>query len=159
MDARGKTPVQRAIAAAYHSNLGLGDRPTIPVRPRAKPSLHTLESSDEKFLMRLVSTTKTCGEPKTGNCACVSVRRDTRFGLIRNFKVGYYPRDNFVALARQSYASGTWRGEIARRFPEGKTMCHDVPPLLLAGVGIGSVALILALFNAWTCFSSRPVAC
>ncbi|TAP27128.1 glycosyltransferase family 2 protein [Arthrobacter sp. S41] len=144
MDARGKTPVQRAIAAAYHSKFGFGGPAYHSGAPEGEAESAYLGIFRREVFDEVGFYDENMWRAQDWEL-CLRIRQaGHKVWFDPELKVGYYPRDNFVALARQSFASGTWRGEIARRFPEGKSLRHDIPPLLLAGVGIGSVALILA---------------
>lgn len=155
MDARGRTPVQRAIAAAYHSKFGFGGPAYHSGAPEGEAESAYLGIFRREVFDEVGFYDENMWRAQDWEL-CLRIRQaGHKVWFDPELKVGYYPRDNFVALARQSYASGTWRGEIARRFPEGKTLRHDIPPLLLAGVGIGSVALILAPLTRGRV--SRPV--
>ncbi len=155
MDARGKTPVQRAIAAAYHSKFGFGGPAYHSGAPEGEAESAYLGIFRREVFDEVGFYDENMWRAQDWEL-CLRIRQaGHKVWFDPELKVGYYPRDNFVALARQSFASGTWRGEIARRFPEGKSLRHDIPPLLLAGVGIGSVALILAPLTRGPV--SRPV--
>lgn len=155
MDARGKTPVQRAIAAAYHSKFGFGGPAYHSGAPEGEAESAYLGIFRREVFDEVGFYDENMWRAQDWEL-CLRIRQaGHKVWFDPELKVGYYPRDNFVALARQSFASGTWRGEIARRFPEGKSLRHDIPPLLLAGVGIGSVALILAPLTRGRV--SRPV--
>ena len=46
-------------------------------------------------------------------------------------KVTYYPRDNWTALARQFFNTGTWRGALTRQAPGQSAIRYWIPPLLV----------------------------
>lgn len=144
MDARGRTPVQRAIAAAYHSKFGFGGPAYHSGAPEGEAESAYLGIFRREVFDEVGFYDENMWRAQDWEL-CLRIRQaGHKVWFDPELKVGYYPRDNFKALARQSYASGTWRGEIARRFPEGKSMRHDMPPALLAGVITGTVALIAA---------------
>jgi len=144
MDARGRTTVQRAIAAAYHSKFGFGGPAYHSGAPEGEAESAYLGIFRREVFDEVGFYDENMWRAQDWEL-CLRIRQaGHKVWFDPELKVGYYPRENFKALARQSYASGTWRGEIARRFPEGKSLRHDIPPLLLAGVGLGSVALIVA---------------
>jgi len=147
MDARGRTPVQRAIAAAYHSKFGFGGPAYHSGAPEGEAESAYLGIFRREVFDEVGFYDENMWRAQDWEL-CLRIRQAGRkVWFDPELKVGYYPRDTFKALARQSYASGTWRGEIARRFPEGKSLRHDIPPLLLAGVSLGSVALAVAPFT------------
>ncbi|MFJ2617826.1 glycosyltransferase family 2 protein [Glutamicibacter sp. NPDC087344] len=144
MDAKGKTPVQRAIAAAYHSKFGFGG----PAYHSGAPEGEAESAYLGIFRREVFETVGLYNEDMWRAQdweLCMRIRQaGFKVWFDPELKVGYYPRDNFRALIRQSYASGTWRGEIARRYPEGKSLRHDLPPLLLLGVTTGVLATAVA---------------
>ncbi|NAZ17488.1 glycosyltransferase [Glutamicibacter soli] len=146
MDAKGKTPIQRAIAAAYHSKFGFGGPAYHSGAPEGEAESAFLgifrrEVFDEVGLYNEEMWRAQDWE------LCMRIRHaGYKVWFDPELKVGYYPRDNFMALIRQSYASGTWRGEIARRYPEGKSLRHDLPPLLLVGIIAGLASTLAAPF-------------
>jgi len=144
MDARGRTTVQRAIAAAYHSKFGFGGPAYHSGAPEGEAESAYLGIFRREVFDEVGFYDENMWRAQDWEL-CLRIRQaGHKVWFDPELKVGYYPRDNFKSLARQSYASGTWRGEIARRFPEGKSLRHDIPPLLLAGVSLGSIALVAA---------------
>lgn len=147
MDARGRTPVQRAIAAAYHSKFGFGGPAYHSGAPEGEAESAYLGIFRREIFDEVGFYDESMWRAQDWEL-CMRIRKAGRkVWFDPELKVGYYPRDNFKDLALQSYSSGTWRGEIARRYPQGKSLRHDIPPLLLAGVGLGTLALIAAPFT------------
>lgn len=143
MDAKGRTSVQRGIAAAYHSKFGFGG----PAYHSGAPE-GPAESAYLGIFRREVFDEVGFYDEELWRAQdwelCLRIRQAGHtVWFDPELKVGYYPRDNFKSLMSQSMASGTWRAEIARRFPEGKSLRHDVPPLLLLGVATGLVATVV----------------
>lgn len=144
MDARGKTPVQRGIAAAYHSKFGFGGPAYHSGAPEGEAESAYLGIFRREIFDEVGFYDENMWRAQDWEL-CLRIRQaGHKVWFDPELKVGYYPRDNFKDLALQSYSSGTWRGEIARRYPQGKSLRHDIPPLLLTGVGIGTVALVIA---------------
>ncbi|WP_404290900.1 glycosyltransferase family 2 protein [Glutamicibacter arilaitensis] len=143
MDARGRTVLQRAIAAAYHSKFGFGG----PAYHSGAPEGEA-ESAYLGIFRREVFEEVGYFDEKMWRAQdwelCLRIRQaGHKVWFDPELKVGYYPRDNFPSLIKQSFASGTWRGEIARRFPEGKSLRHDLPPVLLAGITLGIASAVI----------------
>lgn len=146
MDAKGKTPVQRAIAAAYHSKFGFGGPAYHSGAPEGEAESAYLGIFRREVFEKVGLYNEEMWRAQDWEL-CMRIRRaGYKVWFDPELRVGYYPRDNFKALIRQSYASGTWRGEIARRYPEGKSLRHDLPPLLLLGVSAGFAATLAAPF-------------
>lgn len=143
MDAKGKSPVQRAIAAAYHSKFGFGGPAYHSGAPEGEAESAYLGIFRREVFDEVGLYDEDMWRAQDWEL-CLRIRQaGHKVWFDPELKVGYYPRDNFKALIRQSYASGTWRGEIARRFPEGKSLRHDLPPLLLVGVTTGALSALL----------------
>ncbi|MGV2953974.1 glycosyltransferase [Glutamicibacter sp. AGC46] len=155
MDARGRTPKQRAIAAAYHSKFGFGGPAYHSGAPEGEAESAYLGIFRREVFDEVGFYDEDMWRAQDWEL-CLRIRQaGHKVWFDPELKVGYYPRDNFKALARQSYASGTWRGEIARRFPEGKSIRHDMPPVLLAGIISGILAMVAAPLTRG--HVSRPV--
>ena len=137
MDARGRTALQRAIAAAYHSKFGFGGPAYHSGAPEGEAESAYLGIFRREVFEEVGYFDENMWRAQDWEL-CLRIRQaGHKVWFDPELKVGYYPRDNFPSLIKQSFASGTWRGEIARRFPEGKSLRHDLPPLLLAGIGVG----------------------
>lgn len=137
MDARGRKPLQRAIAAAYHSKFGFGGPAYHSGAPEGEAESAYLGIFRREVFEEVGYFDESMWRAQDWEL-CLRIRQaGHKVWFDPALKVGYYPRDNFRSLMKQSFASGTWRGEIARRFPEGKSLRHDLPPLLLVGVGAG----------------------
>lgn len=142
MDARGRTPVQRAIAAAYHSKFGFGGPAYHSGAPEGEAESAYLGIFRREIFDLVGYYDESLWRAQDWEL-CLRIRSaGFKVWFDPELKVGYYPRSNFKALIAQSYASGTWRGEIARRFPEGKSLRHDLPPLLVLGLGAGVVSAV-----------------
>ncbi|MGP9817236.1 glycosyltransferase family 2 protein [Glutamicibacter sp. 363] len=143
MDARGRTALQRAIAAAYHSKFGFGGPAYHSGAPEGEAESAYLGIFRREVFEEVGYFDENMWRAQDWEL-CLRIRQaGHKVWFDPELKVGYYPRDNFPSLIKQSFASGTWRGEIARRFPEGKSLRHDLPPLLLAGIGAGIVAAVI----------------
>lgn len=141
MDARGETPFEQAVAAAYTTRLGLGGS-----------KFHLGESkagrADTVFLgvYRKRAVLETGGFDETMHRAQdweLNYRLRTRNELIwfsPELKVTYRPRSTFCSLLAQFYLTGKWRREVVRRHPETVSLRYLAPPLTLVGLGTGMLA-------------------
>lgn len=145
MNARGRNDMQRAVAAAYNSRYGLGGAPY-----HSGASEGEAESAYLGIFRRTIFDEVGYYDESLWRGQdwelCLRIRKaghmvwfDPELSTI------YYPRENFRSLAAQSYASGVWRGELARRHPEGKSLRHVVPPMALIASSLGCVSWILPL--------------
>lgn len=143
MDARGHTSLQRAIAAAYHSKFGFGGPAYHSGAPEGESESAYLGIFRREVFEEVGYFDEQMWRAQDWEL-CLRIRQaGHKVWFDPELKVGYYPRDNFSSLIRQSFASGIWRGEIARRFREGKSFRHDLPPLLLVGITAGVSSALL----------------
>lgn len=143
MDAKGRTPIQRGIAAAYHSKFGFGGPAYHSGAPEGPSESAYLGIFRREVFEEVGYYNEELWRAQDWEL-CLRIRKAGHtVWFDPELKVGYYPRDSFKSLVSQSMASGTWRAEIARRFPEGKSFRHDVPPAVLVGVTTGLVAAVV----------------
>lgn len=139
MDARGRTPFEKAVAVAYNSRLGLGggtfhhedssEGPADTVflgcfRADAlravggyDPTLHRAQDWELNYRLR-----------KAGETVWFSP-------LLR---VTYRPRSTVKALTHQFFKTGQWRREVMKRNPETASARYLAPPLAVVGVAAGT---------------------
>lgn len=140
MDARGRTPLQRAIAAAYNSRFGFGGAAYHSGAPEGPAESAYLGIFRREVFDEVGFYDESMLRAQDWEL-CHRIREaGYRVWFDPELKVGYYPRDTFRALVSQSFASGTWRAEIARRYRDGKSLRHVIPPLMVLGVTAGVVA-------------------
>lgn len=143
MDARGRNPFQRAVAAAYHSPLGLGGAAYHSSAPEGPAESAYLGIFKRDVFDQVGYFDETLWRGQDWEM-CLRIRQA---GLTVWFdpelRTGYFPRDSFKKLSAQSYAAGVWRGELAKRYTDGKSLRHLLPPLMVAGTGLGLMAWIL----------------
>ena len=146
MDARGKTPLQRSVAAAYHSPWGLGGAAYHSGAPEGPAESAYLGIFRREVFDEVGFYDETLWRAQDWEL-CLRIRQaGHKVWFDPELRTGYYPRDEFGTLAAQSYASGVWRGELARRYPDGKSLRHDLPPLMVAGTLVGSLAVLIEPF-------------
>lgn len=137
MDAVGRTPFERAVAASYNSPFGLGgggfhhrDTPAGP--------------ADTVFLgvFRREALEEVGGFDETMHRAqdWELNYRIRRAGHLVYFSpdlhVTYRPRSTYRDLARQFYNTGGWRREVMRRHPDTVSLRYLAPPIaVVAGFG------------------------
>lgn len=146
MDARGRTPFERAVAAAYNSPLGMGgggfhlaDTPAGPAdtvflgvfRRQAlldiggfDESLHRAQDWELNYRLR-----------KAGHVVWFSPE----------LRAVYRPRSTVKALAQQFYRTGQWRREVIRRHPETASLRYLIPPAAVVGSATGLLGGMLGL--------------
>ncbi len=158
MHAVGDTPFQSAVAWGYNSRFGLGGG-TYHVGGEEQEAESAYLGIFKKSALERVSgydTNIIRGEDwdlaqrikKTGGLIWFSPR----------LVVKYWPRAAVVALARQFYSTGVWRGHLTRRSVKEASLRYFIPPLTVIGVAGGLAAWIfgslLGLAPAFVYFSA-----
>lgn len=143
MDAQGKNPLQRAVAAAYHSPWGLGGAAYHSGAPEGPSESAYLGIFRREVFDEVGYYDESLHRAQDWEL-CLRIRQaGFKVWFDPELETAYYPRDQYKALAAQSYASGVWRGELSRRYPDGKSIRHDLPPLMVVGTTLGAVAWIV----------------
>lgn len=150
MRAAGRTAFQRAVARAYNSPIGLGGG-SYHGAAEEGPS----ESAYLGVLRRSVFD-------EVGGFD-ESVRRGEDWELnLRIRRAGYqvwfdpelsatyWPRESWVRLVRQFYATGVWRGELVRRYGRGNPLRFFAPPALVLNVAAGAAVGVLRAVGVLT---------
>lgn len=148
MRADGRTPFQRAVAAAYNSPIGLGGGAY-----HSGGEEGPAESAYLGVMRRTVLTEVGCFDE--------SIRRGEDWELnlrIRRhgyrvwfdpaLSVTYWPRESWRRLTQQFRSTGTWRGELVRRYGRRNSLRFFAPPVLVVAVLAAAVAAVLLLTGA-----------
>lgn len=145
MRAEGRTPFQRSVARAYNSPVGLGggayhgsDREG----PAESAYLGVMRRAvlDE---VGLFDESIRRGEDWELN---LRIRRaGYRVWFDPSLSVTYWPRESWSRLARQFLATGTWRGELVRRYGRRNSLRFFAPPALVVVLVMAVAVGILQL--------------
>lgn len=145
MRAQGRTPFQRAVARAYNSPVGLGgasyhgsgaegDAESAYLGVMRRAVLDDVGGFDESIRR---------GEDWELN---LRIRRaGYRVWFDPTLSVTYWPRESWSRLARQFLATGTWRGELVRRFGRRNSLRFFAPPALVVVLALVIVVAVLQL--------------
>lgn len=146
MAARGTTPFEEAVAAAYTSRIGLGGSTfhlaTSPEGPADTVFLGVFRRAALEKVGGFDPTLKRAQDwelnyrlRKSGETVWFSPK----------LQVTYRPRSTVKALAQQFYKTGQWRREVMRRNPETANARYLAPPLAVLGIAGGTVAGLAGL--------------
>lgn len=161
MRADGRTAFQRAVARWYNSPIGLGGGAYHSGGAEGPAESAYLGVMRRSVLeeVGLFDETIRRGEDWELN---LRVRRaGYRVWFDPALAVTYWPRDSWVRLVRQFRSTGTWRGELVRRYGRRNSVRFFAPPLLvvallasllvaglqLTGVLAGTAALVASLVH------------
>jgi succinoglycan biosynthesis protein ExoA len=148
MQAEGETDFERAVACAMTSRFGIGGAAfhvggaagpadTVYLGAFRREVLDRLGGYDEHFV-RAQDWELNYRIRKAGEA----------IWFTPDLRVTYRPRPNLRSLASQFFRSGRWRREVVRRYPETANLRYLAPPLVVVGIGIGTVAKGVALLGA-----------
>jgi succinoglycan biosynthesis protein ExoA len=147
MQAEGETDFEKAVAAAMTSPLGIGSAAfhvggaagpadTVYLGAFRRDVLDRLGGYDEHFVRaqdwELNYRIRQAGET---------------IWFTPELTVTYRPRPNLRALARQFYRTGQWRREVIRRYPETANVRYLAPPVMTAGLALGTLAGLVAVLG------------
>ncbi len=141
MDAQGETPLEEAIAVAYNSRLGLGGSSFHLGKSPAGPAQTVfLGVFDKAKLLAVGGFDETMHRAQDWELNYRLRQAGELIWFTPDLRVTYRPRSSLRALARQFYATGKWRREVVRRYPETANLRYLAPPLTLAAVSAGAAA-------------------
>jgi glycosyltransferase involved in cell wall biosynthesis len=143
MSAAGETDLERAIATAMTSKLGVGNAPfhvggeegpadTVYLGVFRRTALDRVGGYDEDFV-RAQDWEMNYRIRTTGGTVWFSPK----------LSVSYRPRSSLSALAKQYFHYGRWRRQVMRAHPGSVNFRYLAPPLALVGVLAG---LVLSTF-------------
>lgn len=145
MRAEGQTPFQRAVAGAYNSPIGLGGgayHSGGEEGPAESAYLGVMRRGAVEEV-GLFDESLRRGEDWELN---LRIRRaGYRVWFDPALSVTYWPRDSWLRLVRQFRSTGTWRGELVRRYGRRNSVRFFAPPALVAVVALAVIVAVLQL--------------
>jgi succinoglycan biosynthesis protein ExoA len=146
MDAEGITPFQRAVAAAMTSKFGVGGA-AFHVGGGAGPALTVyLGCFRRTAIDRVGGYDETMIRAQDWEMNYRIRESGGTVWFTPLMKVKYRPRATAGTLAKQYFGYGTWRREVARRYPQTVSLRYLAAPVMVAAVVLG---VIFALFGYW----------
>jgi succinoglycan biosynthesis protein ExoA len=149
MAAEGTTDVERAVARAMTSRLGVG-----------KASFHTGGQEGAADTVYLGAFRRSALRRVGGYDEAFLRAQDWEMNLrIRRsgglvwfqpaMRVAYRPRSTLRRLARQYFDYGRWRRVVARRHPDTLNLRYLAPPAALIGVSVGTLLGTVGFWPGW----------
>lgn len=150
MRADGRTPFQRAVATAYNSPVGLGGGAYHVGAPEGPAESAYLGVMRREVLEEVGLFDESIRRGEDWELNLRIRRAGYRVWFDPHLAVTYWPRESWARLARQFLATGTWRGELVRRFGRQNSLRFFAPPALVAGVAASIVLSVLQAVGAVT---------
>jgi glycosyltransferase involved in cell wall biosynthesis len=141
MAAKGKSSFQKAVAWAYTSRFGVGGAAYHVGGQAGEAESAYLGIFKKSALARVGGYNE---EVIRGEDWDLAQRIKQTGGLVwfsPELKVTYWPRGRFGRLVKQFYSTGVWRGELTRRNFATASKRYFAPPVTLAAIFAGLVAL------------------
>lgn len=142
MIAKGKNPIQNAIAAAYHSPLVVGNSghhkegyegygETVFLGTFRREELLALGAYDERF---------DCNEDD--DLTLRILEQGGKVFISSRIKSTYYPRDSYRALFKQRFRYGYWKVAVAKKHGRPAQLSHLLPLCLFLFLIVFSILSI-----------------
>jgi len=146
MSAKGKTPLQKAVAFGYGSRFGLGGGRYHVGGQAGEAESAYLGIFDASALKAVGGYDEKIIRGEDWDLAQRLKAKGGKVWFSPELIVNYWPRSNIKALAWQFYSTGVWRGELTRRAPGKASIRYFIPPLaLLLMVNLIVLALVQAI--------------
>ncbi|WOQ68602.1 glycosyltransferase family 2 protein [Microbacterium limosum] len=143
MRADGRTPFQRAVARAYNSPIGLGGGAYHGGTREGEAESAYLGVMRRAVLdeVGLFDESIRRGEDWELNLRIRAAGYTVWFDP--TLAVTYWPRESWARLARQFRATGSWRGELVRRYGRRNSLRFFAPPALVITIALSLVVATL----------------
>ena len=148
MFAEGRTPFEKAVARAYSTRVGLGGT-AHHVGGKEGPAETAYLGSFQRS--RLLEVGLFDENVRRGQDWELNRRLRATGGTVwftPRMKVTYRPRSGLASLIKQFFATGLWRGDLARRFTRANSVRYFVPPVMVLGVLLGILLGLVGLIGA-----------
>jgi succinoglycan biosynthesis protein ExoA len=145
MLAVGKTGFEQAVAKAYRSPVGLGGG-TFHVGGTAGPAESVyLGVFRREVLQRLGGFNEHYHRAQDWELNHRIRQAGELVWFSPDLAVTYRPRSSWAELVRQFYATGRWRREVIRQYPETVSPRYLAPPLAVCAIVAGAAAGVAGL--------------
>jgi glycosyltransferase involved in cell wall biosynthesis len=146
MDARGTTPFEEAVAAAYTTRLGLGGSTFhLADSPAGEAETVFLGVFRKEAVLAVGGFDETMHRAQDWELNYRLRRSGRRIWFSPELRVTYRPRSTLGELLAQMYETGKWRREVMRRHRETVNLRYLAPPLAVLGLTGGTVLGLLGL--------------
>lgn len=145
MRAEGRTPFQRAVARAYTARIGLGGGAYHSGGAEGAAESAYLGVMRRAVLDQVGGFDESIRRGEDWELNLRIRRAGYRVWFDPELAVTYWPRERWSRLVRQFHSTGTWRGELVRRYGRRNSLRFFAPPALVVLVVLAAVIGILQL--------------
>jgi hypothetical protein len=154
MRAEGRTPFQRAVAHAYNSPIGLGGGAYHGGGAAGEAESAYLGVMRRDVVEEIGGFDETIRRGEDWELNLRIRQAGYRVWFDPELAVTYWPRESWLRLVRQFRATGTWRGELVRRFGRRNSARFFAPPALVGVLALALIVLVLQLSGVLTGISA-----
>ncbi len=154
MIARGKTRLQKVIAAAYHSPFALGGGKFHDENYEGYADTVYLGAFKRETLLRLELYDEGLPRNEDDDLNLRILEGDGKVYVTPKIKSVYYPRSRYGALFKQYFEYGLWKVAVIKKHGKFARVSHLVPVLFFLFVAMFSV---LSLFSGLACLTFAVV--
>jgi len=142
MHAEGRTPFQRAVAAAYNSKIGLGGGAYHGSGEEAEAESAYLGVMRREAVEEVGLFDETLRRGSDWEMNLRLRQAGYRVMFDPKLSVAYWPRESWSQLHRQFLATGRWRGELVRRYGFRNSTRYFAPPALVVTLAMAALVLL-----------------
>ena len=154
MVARGKTRLQKVIAAAYHSPFALGGGKFHDENYEGYADTVYLGAFKRETLLRLGLYDEVLPRNEDDDLNLRILKSGGRVYVTPKIKSVYYPRSRYGALFKQYFEYGLWKVTVIKKHGKFARLSHLVPVLFFLFVAMFPV---LSLFSGLACLTFAVV--
>jgi succinoglycan biosynthesis protein ExoA len=148
MDARGATPFEEAVAAAYTTRLGLGGSAFhLADSPAGEAETVFLGVFRKEAVLAVGGFDESLHRAQDWELNYRLRQSGRRIWFSPELRVTYRPRSTLRELVAQMYGTGKWRREVVRRHRETINLRYLAPPVAVLGLTGGSVLGLLGVLT------------
>jgi len=144
MIARGKIPIQKVVAAAYHSSFALGGGKFHEENFEGYADTVYLGAFKKETLLKLNMYDENLPRSEDDDLNFRLLESGGKVFITPKIKSIYYPRSTYKDLFRQYYEYGFWKVAVIKKHRKPARITHLIPALFV---------LFILFFGVLSCFS------
>ncbi len=146
MTAKGKTPVQSVIAAAYHSPFAMGGGKFHDENYEGYADTVYLGAFKREFLLQLDMYDKDLPINEDDDLNFRILENGGKIFVTPKIKSIYYPRCTYTALFKQFFMYGFWKVAVIKKHKKPARLSHLVPILFVIFIILFSILSFFSEF-------------
>lgn len=143
---RGKNPVQKIIAASYHSPFALGGSKHYDESYEGYADTVAWGTFKRETLLKLGMYDERLPRSEDDDLNFRITESGGKIFVTPKIKSVYYPRDSFLKLFKQYFEYGKWKVAVIKKHKKPSRIAHLVPMLFVAFILIfGTLAFVSSI--------------